>query len=318
LRRRAERVSLCFDSDEAGKKAAERACSIAASTGLESSVVLISEGKDASEILEKLGADALKKLSGYSINSGDFLIRRAEELFDLGTMEGKSKASLFFYPYLDALDSEVRRNAFLDAVGRRMGISPNGMLTDYRKAKTLEGRRASRSADEKASLPLGEGSAGARTADLFFMTAVVLCPGAFSRVKASICSDDLDDARARDLFFALEEASAHDAKEITSILSMTNDDAAKRFVLAAAASGELDQDPEHVVDDGIKTVRIRSLERKRMALIAEIGRIARNSDDSEVMAEGSSAEIQESINDLLKKKMQLDVEIARVKGEVDE
>ena len=317
LRRRSERVSLCFDSDDAGKKAAERACSIAVEAGLDACVVLMSEGKDASEILEKFGAERLKKVPECSINSGDFLIRRAEELFDLGTVDGKSKASLFFYPYLDALDSEVKRNGFLDIVGRRMGINPRGLLTDYQKAKAMDGRQAERQ-EKGSTVYLRTGNAGARTADLFFMTAVVLFPEAFSQVKASICSDDLDDTRARDLFFALEEASLRDAKETTSILSLTNDDAARRFVLAVAASGELDQGLENVVSDGIKSVRVRSLERKRMRLISEIGRVSQDSDLSAVMAVGGSAEKQESVVDLLKKKMQLDVELARLKGEVDE
>jgi len=317
LRRRAEHVSLCFDSDDAGKKAAERGCSIAAEAGLDARVVLMSEGKDASEILEKLGPDALKKVPEHSINSGDFLIRRSEELFDLGTMDGKSKASLFFYPYLDALDSEVKRNGFLDIVGRRMGISPRALLADYQKAKALNGSHADRSG-RSSPVSIGSGKTGARTSDLFFMTAVALFPEAFSQVKASIGADDLDDTRARDLFFALEEAFIRDAKETTSILSLTNDDAAKRFVLAVAASGELDQGLENVISDGIRSVRVRSLERRRMRLIAEIGRVSQSAGDSAVMADGSSAEIQESIVDLLKKKMQLDVELARLKGEVDE
>jgi len=56
IRRRASKVVLCFDSDEAGLHAAERACSIAAAVGLETSVLLLQGGKDASEILEKKGA----------------------------------------------------------------------------------------------------------------------------------------------------------------------------------------------------------------------------------------------------------------------
>ena len=317
LRRRAAKVSLCFDSDDAGKKAAERGCSIAAEAGLDACVVLMSEGKDASEILEKFGADRLKNVPEHCINSGDFLIRRSEELFDLGTMDGKSKASLFFYPYLDALDSEVKRNGFLDVVGRRMGISPRALLADYQKAKAMSGSHSDRL--DKSVQVLGKsGKIGARTSDLFFMTAVALFPEAFAQVKTSISSDDLDDTRARDLFFALEEAFIRDVKETTSILSLTNDDAAKRFVLAVAASGELDQGLENVISDGIRSVRMRSLERRRMRLISEIGRVSQNAGDSAVMADDSSAEIQESIVDLLKKKMQLDVEIARLKGEVDE
>ena len=324
LRRRAERVRLCFDSDSAGKKAAERACSVAVGAGLEADVVLMSEGKDASEILENFGAGTLKKVPECAINSGDFLIRRAEELFDIGSMDGKSKASMFFYPYLDALDSEVRRNAFLEIVGRRMGISAESLIADYRKAKAVGGtqgqapvRRPERGGIRETATSARMGEAGARTADLSFMTAVVLRPESFPRVKASIGVDDLDDTRAQDLFLALEEASTRDAKETTSILSATNDDAAKRYVLAVAASGELDQGIEKVVDDGLRTVMARTLERRRTRLIAEIGRVSQGG-ASPVMPEAASAENLESVKDLLKKKMQLDVEIARLKGEVDE
>jgi DNA primase len=227
---------------------------------------------------------------------------------------------MFFYPYLDALDSEVRRNALLEKVGRRLGVNAESLIADYRKAKSIASGQGQSAAQGGSRLPTAfvrMGEAGARTADLFFMTAVVLYPESFPRVKASISVDDLDDTRAQDLFLALEEASAHDAKETTSILSATNDDAAKRYVLAVAASGELDQGIEKVVGDGLRAVRARALERRRTRLIAEIGRVSQDG-ASLVMPGASSAENQESVKDLLKKKMQLDVEIARLKGEVDE
>jgi DNA primase len=322
LRRRTERILLCFDSDDAGQKAAERACAIAVQAGMEADVVFVREGKDASEILEKKGPEALKKVLGYSINSGDFLIRRAAELFDLGTVDGKSKASAFFYPYLDALDSEVKRNGFLEAVGRRMGMSAGVLLADYLKARSRGGPEIGRDAPGVAARREGspgmQGGPGARTADLMFMTAVVLHPGAFERVRSCIRADDLDDTRARDLYSALEEASAHDAKEITSILSMTNDDAARGFVLSAAATGELDGTLDSVVSDGLRTIRIRNCERRRLAIVSELGRLSREGGSLSVMNSAAGADTQETVPELVKKTMQLDAEIARLKGEVDE
>ena len=135
------------------------------------------------------------------------------------------------------------------------------------------------------------------------MTAVALFPEAFAQVKDFYQFRTIWTTRERGIFFfALEEAFIRDVKETTSILSLTNDDAAKRFVLAVAASGELDQGLENVISDGIRSVRMRSLERRRMRLISEIGRVSQNAGDSAVMADDSSAEIQESIVDLLKKK----------------
>ncbi|MDX9826862.1 MAG: DNA primase, partial [Spirochaetia bacterium] len=314
LRRRVSSVILCFDSDEAGLRASERACSIAVSAGLETRVLSMTEGKDASEILEKSGPEALKKLAEYSISSGDFLIRRAESLFDIASVKGKFQASQFFFPYLDALDSDVRRNAFSDLIGMRMGISPGGLLADYLKAKRIQGRpRGQSAAGTGGANSIGRGLE-ARTADLFFMAAAVLCPESFARVRQHIRLEDLEDPRARDLYLALEEASAHDAKEIGSILTLTNDDAARRYVLAVAASGEMDQEPERIVTDGIKTIRIRNLERETMKIVTEIAQRSSRGSAGEERQAGEH----ESIHALLQKKMKIDEEIAQLKGEVDE
>jgi len=324
LRRRVSSVILCFDSDEAGQRATERACSISVSAGLETRVLSMTEGKDASEILEKSGPEALKKLTEYGISSGDFLIRRAESLFDIASVKGKYQASQFFFPYLDALDSDVRRNALSDLIGIRMGISPGGLLADYLKAKRIQGRPHVQTGEGVSSPnPLRRGLE-ARTADLFFMAAVVLCPESFVRVRQHIQLEDLEDPRARDLYLALEEASAHDAKEIGSILTLTNDDAARRYVLAVAASGEMDQEPERIVNDGIRTIRIRSLEKETMKIVTEIAQRSAQGSEGQGFSGGGGeqgkghAEGQSSIHVLLQKKMKIDEEIAQLKGEVDE
>jgi len=305
LKRRVSRVILCFDSDDAGVKATIKACPIAAEAGLETSVLSMAEGKDASEILEKFGVEALKKVPEYSINSGDFLIRRAEIMYDLSSIEGKSRAAAFFYPYLDALDSEIKRTAFLEIISQRLGINSSSMQADYRKARAMDRRFG------EGNLATGAKSSASpvsRTADLFFMAALVMNPLAFERVRSSIDPDDLDDTRARDLFLALEEASARGSRDSATVLSLCSDDAARRFALSAGASGELDIGADKVIDDGIRNMRIRNLEKSRARVTREIGNL-----------QGSSATSQgETMRELMKKKMDLDLEIARVKGEIDE
>ncbi len=305
LKRRVSKVILCFDSDDAGLKATIKACPIAAEAGLETSVISMAEGKDASEILEKFGVEALKKVPEYSINSGDFLIRRAELLYDLSSIEGKSRAAAFFYPYLDALDSEIQRTAFLEIISQRLGINSSSMQTDYRKARTADRRfyEGNLAPGEKpASSPVS------RTADLFFMAALVMHPLTFERVRLSIDPDDLDDTRARDLFLALEEAAARGSMDSASVLSLCNDDAARRFALSTGASGELDIGADKVIDDGIRKLKIRNLEKSRARVTREIGNL-----------QGSSATSRgETMRELMKKKMDLDLEIERVKGEIDE
>jgi DNA primase len=305
LKRRVSKVLLCFDSDDAGQKATIKACPIAAEAGLETSVISMAEGKDASEILEKFGVEALKKVPECSINSGDFLIRRAELMYDLSSIEGKARAAAFFYPYLDALDSEIKRTAFLEIISQRLGISSTSMQADYRKARVVDRRFEEANGGTGVRTPV---STVSRTADLFFMAALVMNPQVFERVRSSIDPDDLDDTRARDLFLALEEAASRGSKDSAFILSLCNDDSARRFALSTGASGELDIGVDKVIADGIRNMKVRNLEKARARVTREIGNLQGQPQPSQG----------ETMRDLMKKKMDLDVEIARVKGEIDE
>ncbi len=70
-----------------------------------------------------------------TINSGLFLLTRASQLFDISTMEGKAKAVAFLFPFLDAMDSDVRRQEYMKEIARTLGVSAHAVEMDYAKAK---------------------------------------------------------------------------------------------------------------------------------------------------------------------------------------
>ena len=297
LKKWVDRVAICFDADEAGQKATERACSIAAAAGLESEVVVLPGGKDASEILEKQGPETLQKTQDFAIKGSEFLVRRAQKLFDIGSIEGKARAAAFLYPYADALDMETKRYAFLEFAAREFGANPISIRSDYETAK-------------RGSLKHSEGgesraATAARTPDLLFMAAVVLDANRFATLRSSVAQEDVDDTRARDLFIALEEAFRADDLSVESVLSRVEDETARRFVRECAASGELSDNIERLIDDGIENLRRRSIERRRERVVAK-------------MAAMEAGTFMESLNDLLYEKMKLDGELETMKGERDE
>jgi DNA primase len=308
LRRWAERVYLCFDSDEAGRKAAERGCSIAAGAGLEPWVVSLPGGKDASEILEKEGMGTLQKARDFAINGGDFLIRRARELFDIGAVEGKAKATAFLYPYVDALDEEIKRSAFLDHASREFGVNPISVRADYEAAK----RGAQPRGRREAALPTAErsstGRASAKTDDLVFVAALVLNAGRFAGLRSIVKSDDLDDFRARDAYIALEESFRADDLGAEAILNRIEDESVRRFIREASASGTFEVGADKFIDDGVRMARRRVLERKRQRLSVSIADLGGASTPSEI----------EALNGLLYEKKRLDSEWEAMKGERDE
>jgi DNA primase len=307
LKRWSDTVIFCFDADEAGRKAAERSCSIAAAASLEVKIARMQGGKDASEILEKVGAEGLKNVPDSTINGGDFLIRRARELFDVTAVEGKSKAIGFLYPYIGALDSEVKRSAFLESASRELGANPVSVLADYvSSARSALQRAPSREREDPESNSINVGMP-ARTGDLVMLSALVLNPERFGRIRETLKPDDVYDARARDLYFALEESWRAGETGVEAVLSRVGDEAARRFVLSVSATGELSENADRFIDDGLAVVKRRSLERRRVQLLSAMA----NSDASEER-DGPS------LNDLLYEKMTLDAELSARKGEVDE
>jgi DNA primase, catalytic core len=309
LKRWSDKVLLCFDSDEAGRKAAERGCAIAAAAGLDPLVISLPGGKDASEILEKEGTERLQKAKDLAINGGDFLVRRAKELFDIGAVEGKARATAYLYPYADALSSEVKRYAFLDFASREFGANPISVRTDYEAAKRGAQPRFQREPSGPANAEKAQRSAAsARTDDLVFMAALVLNADRFGQVRSLVKPEDLDDFRSRDVFIALEESFRADNLGVESVLERVEDESVRRFIREASAAGAFAVGADKLIADGARKVRLRSLERKRQRLVVKIAEIGSASSPTEI----------EALNALLYERKRLDSEWEAMKGERDE
>jgi DNA primase len=308
LKRWSDRVLLCFDSDEAGTKAAERGCAIAAGAGLDALVISLPGGKDASEILEKEGPGTLQKARDLAINGGDFLLRRAKALFDIGSVEGKARATAYLYPYADALNLEVKRYAFLDQASMEFGANPISIRADYEAAKRGSMPRVPRGGEAAQGERRPQAATSARTDDLVFMAAVALNAGSFEGLRSKIVPEDLDDFRARDTFIALEEGFRAGDLGPESILGRIEDESVRRFIREASASGTFEVGADKLIADGVLKVEKRSLERKRQRLIAKIAELGKASSPAEI----------EALNGLMYEKQRLDSEWEAMKGERDE
>jgi len=228
-------------------------------------VLLLQGGKDASEILEKKGAGELTRMAKNTINAGYFLLSRAGQVFDISTMEGKAKAVSFLFPYLDALDSDVRRQEYIKEIGRTLGVGAHAVEMDYAKAK-VSGIYRSRNSPSPASSILHS----ARTSDLVFVAAAILSNDPFWLLSEHLDSDSFDDPRARDLFSALQDAQREGVQDVDGILSLCADDAAVRFVREVDASGELKAGLEKILQDGLSQKRRATLEKERKKLVAQL------------------------------------------------
>jgi DNA primase len=129
LKRHAEEVVLCFDSDAAGYKAAERAFAILAPTGLVVKVAPLPPGEDPDSLIRGKGADAFRAQLDGARDFFDHLLDAASTGRDLNETREKTRFAADTAAMIRALDNPIARDAAIQKVALRLGIPE----ADYRR-----------------------------------------------------------------------------------------------------------------------------------------------------------------------------------------
>lgn len=112
LKRYAQKIMFCFDTDPAGTAAQKRSIALIEKEGILTSVIVPPEGKDPDELLREnpaLFKTAIKK----SINIYDFIIDSALQAFDPTTSEGKRRVLENTISFLAPIENEVIKEHYL-------------------------------------------------------------------------------------------------------------------------------------------------------------------------------------------------------------
>lgn len=91
ISRYADELLICYDNDEAGRKATARALQILGETGMKLKVVNMEGGKDADEILRTYGKEKVNSLIKGSENEIEYRIGKELERYNVLTDDGKLK-----------------------------------------------------------------------------------------------------------------------------------------------------------------------------------------------------------------------------------
>lgn len=264
LRRYAESCNILFDSDEAGRNAAEKAVVICAGAGIESQIVATGAAKDPAEILQKEGAEALQRSVKSYINSFDYLTDRAMSRHDAATPEGKHRIVNDLNAFLEAQDSEVKRDGYLRRLSDILEVNVTAISADLSQPPrdTQAGPGAPQDPEQIDS-------------DLFLMLGAAAFPEYFSIIRQYLQADDLKNSRARGLYIILEDAFRRDELEMNLIVQKVDNEDMRALIFDKALSGELGSDPKLVLEDVLRRVRYGALERRQLLVAKELKKAER-------------------------------------------
>ncbi|MDP5070616.1 MAG: DNA primase, partial [Congregibacter sp.] len=118
-------VVFCFDGDEAGRKAAERALHNTLPTmadGRQARFLFLREGEDPDSLVRKDGTQAFLDLVQAAMPLEEFLFQSQAANLDTGTMEGRASLSKRALPMIRILPEGVYRELMFQSLAERTGL----------------------------------------------------------------------------------------------------------------------------------------------------------------------------------------------------
>ena len=129
LKRYTDDIILCFDSDAAGHKAAERAFRELAVIGLNVRVATLPPGQDPDSIIKSDGPDAFRALLGEATEFFDYFLRHRSTAADLSQPSEVGRSLDSLAPLIACLGEKGVKEASINFVAQRLGIG-HGAVRD--------------------------------------------------------------------------------------------------------------------------------------------------------------------------------------------
>lgn len=131
--RYAKEIVICYDSDEAGKKAALKAIDIITAAGGRARVIKLRDAKDPDEYIKMYGAASFKSAIKNALPSTEFKISLIKTEFDTTTTDGKIRFVSAVSDILVSVKDAVEVDAYIKKIADEMDISKDAIYSEYRK-----------------------------------------------------------------------------------------------------------------------------------------------------------------------------------------
>jgi len=284
-------VFLSFDSDGAGQEATWKAIKLCREHDLTVKVIQLKGGKDPAEIMLKFGADNLTAQVNNAILDSDYLLNKVGKKYPVDTPEGKTKAALEFFAYIDALQSDIQKESCLEQLAQAFNLKPEAVKRDFLNRNQARERITIRQNNNEQNIE--QINLDAEMRGLIAITADL---NQFQNLRSSINEQDFKNPHAQRLFRIYEDCYQKGALSIPDIIeSCTGTGYAKYITDALSSNVYQKKNCSAYIQDTIKFVKKNKIDEQRKALDKRIRDLVIVTDDDRIQR-----------NNLLTQKMELD------------
>jgi DNA primase len=245
LERYAERVTLAFDADEAGERAAERAHELSRGRDLEVRVLVMPAGRDPADVVAEAGPDGVRELVAAAEPVTRFMIRRAVAGQD-GTPEGRARAAEAAAGLLAGIDDPLLREQYTRWTAELAGVGLGALSEAVRRA--VPGTPPAEPDDPGQSVePMDRSELSARAKlERETLRVVLQRPDLLPERWAEVEADDFVHPRAREVFTTIDAAGGP-GTALATVLEEAPDDELRGLIRAVALEDfTVEPDEPHV------------------------------------------------------------------------
>ena len=211
LKRYAPFVYVCYDSDDAGQKAADKAIDILAAAGVKIKVLSYSGAKDPDELLKTKGVETFKQLLAKALSATEYRILKVRQNYNLVESDQKVEFIEKAAEILAQNDNPVEREVYIKRIAKETDISPESILAQVNKQIYNKNRKQIKQEVRKIQSVSPPGSTGkdasaATTiykAERMLINLMFFSNTAFRTAKAEITAEELTDPICQALFSAI-------------------------------------------------------------------------------------------------------------------
>ena len=284
-------VFLSFDSDGAGQEATWKAIKLCREHDLTVKVIQLKGGKDPAEIMLKFGAENLTIQVQNAILDSDYLLNKVGKKYPVDTPEGKTKAALEFFAYIDALKSDIQKESCLEQVAQVFNLKPEAVKRDFLNRNQARERitiRQNNNEQNKEQVNLD--------AELRGLLAVTADLDQFKTLRSSLNEEDFKNPDAQKLFRIYEDCYQKGALSIPDIIESCSGTGLAQYITNALSLDVYQKkNCSAYIQDTIKFIKKNKIDEQREALVKQIRDFVIVTDDDK-----------NQMNSLLTQKMELD------------
>ncbi|WKC58247.1 DNA primase [Borrelia sp. P9F1] len=209
IRRYADKITICFDGDDAGLLATFKAYQICLPFNIDVDVIKMEYGFDPADVLKSRGASYLGGLVGNECDAFEYLLERYSAKYDLSKTSGLNNMIGIFIKLISLSGTNAQRDILLEKLESRVGIRLETLRQDYydvRERNAIENSKKSSSSYQT------------NTYERYLVVALLKDFSYFNIIRRNISDSDLHDVDVRRVFLCFE--NLFDNNEIFSLLNL--------------------------------------------------------------------------------------------------